>query len=360
MKKILAIVQHRKDRSPGQRFRFEQYMSFLQENGFEIIFSNVLNEKSDKIFYSKGKYFSKFIIIIKSFFKRRKDLKIAKTVNCVYIYREAFMLGTIYFERKISKLKIPIIYDFDDAIWLNDTSNANKKFAWLKNSEKTKKICKLANVVITGNNFLADYARQFNNNVIVIPTTLNLEIYETVKIHSLQDKICIGWTGSETTLKHFNHIIPTLNKIKEKYESKIYFKVIASRFYAETDFEIIFSEWSKESEIEELLEFDIGIMPLPDDEWSKGKCGFKGLQCMALKIPVVMSKVGTNIEIIKNGENGFLVEKEDEWINCLSKLIDSEITRKEIGGKGYETVKNKYSFDVWKSKYLQIFKEISL
>ena len=385
MKKILAIVQHRKDRSPGQRFRFEQYMNYLQENGYEIVFSNIISEKDDKIFYSKGKYFSKFIIIIKSFFHRLKDIKIAKDCDIIFIYREAFMLGTIFFEKKFKKLGKKIIYDFDDAIWHNDTSNANKNFAWLKNTKKTIKICELADLVIVGNQFLADFALNYNKKVKIIPTTLNLNqnsILKGIPINSdshcglepqfpnldvggnvstvQQSKICIGWTGSDTTLKHFYQAIPTLQKLKQKYSDKIYFKVIANKYEKQSEFEVKFAEWNKENETEELLEFDIGIMPLPDNEWSKGKCGFKGLQYISLKIPVVMSAVGVNNEIIKNGKNGFLANNEDDWLNYLSELIESPELRNKIAEEGYKTVENNYSFNAWKDKYLEIFNKFTL
>ena len=353
MKIILVIVHHRPERSPGQRFRFEQYMDFLAQNGYKIIFSNLISEQDDAIYYSKGKYFKKFCLIIKYFFHRLNDLKLAQKSDIVFIYREAFMLGTTFFEKRFAKTKAKIIFDFDDAIWLNDTSDANKRVSWLKNPKKTEKICKLSDLVIAGNQYLANYAQQFNNNVKIIPTTLNLIINNNPK--NPNSKLCIGWTGSDTTLKHFYFAIPLLKKLKEKFGEKIYFKVIANRYEKQSELEVKFSKWTKETEIKDILEFDIGIMPLPDDKWSKGKCGFKGLQCMALKIPVVMSAVGVNCDIIQSGENGYLATSEQEWFDCLSELIVSEELRKKIGEKGFLTVKEKYSFDAWKDRYLELF-----
>lgn len=360
MKKILAIVQHRKGRSPGQRFRFEHFIPILEKNGYEIIFSNIINEKDDFIFYSKGKYFSKLLIVLKSFRHRFRDLRIAKNCDAIFIYREAFMLGTTYFEKRLSKLNVPIIFDFDDSIWLNDTSEGNQNLAWMKKPEKTAEICKLSNLVSVGNQYLADYAKVFNKNVAIIPTTINTEYHTPIKVKAEKKPICIGWTGTTTTLKHYDTAIPVLQRIKEKYGDKVYFKVIVNSVEWTRDLDVKLVKWTKENEIEELCEFDIGIMPLPDDEWSRGKCGFKGIQCMALKIPVIMSPVGVNTEIIENEKNGYLADNPEAWFKYLCLLIDSFELREKIGESARKTIEEKYSVNIWENKVLDLFNKISL
>ncbi|MDD4148662.1 MAG: glycosyltransferase family 4 protein [Bacteroidales bacterium] len=358
MKKILAIVQHRKGRSPGQRFRFEHYIPILESNGYEIIFSNIINEKDDEVFYSKGKYFSKLLIVIKTFRHRLKDIKTAKNCDIVFIYREAFMLGTTYFEKRLSKLDVPLIFDFDDSIWLNDTSEGNQNLAWLKKPQKTAEICKLCDLVMVGNEYLANHAKKYNPNVKIIPTTINTDYHKPKNNKTNSDSICIGWTGTTTTLKHYYTAIPVLKKIKEKYGTKVYFKVIVNSKEWTQELDVKLVNWTKEREIEDLCEFDIGIMPLPDDEWSKGKCGFKGLQCMALGIPVVMSPVGVNTDIIENGVNGYLADKDDIWFDKLCQLIESPELRKTIGDTAKETVEEKYSVNVWEERVLGLFENI--
>ncbi len=355
MKKILAIVQHRKGRSPGQRFRFEHFIPILEANGYEIIFSNIITEKDDKVFYSKGKYFAKLMIVIKSFLQRIKDLNRAKKSDIVFIYREAFMLGTTYFERRMSKLKVPIIFDFDDSIWLNDTSEGNKNLAWLKNPDKVAKICSYSSLVMVGNEYLSNYACKYNNNVKIIPTTIDTNYHKALKDKTEKDKVCIGWTGTTTTLKHYDTAIPVLKRIKDKYKDKVYFKVIVNSTNWTRDIDVKLVQWSKHNEIEELCEFDIGIMPLPDDQWSKGKCGFKGIQCMALKIPVIMSPVGVNVDIIDNEKNGFLANDEEAWFKYLCMLIDSFELRKNIGISACKTIEENYSVKAWSKDVLEIF-----
>jgi glycosyltransferase involved in cell wall biosynthesis len=356
MPKILFIAAHRKDRSPSQRFRFEQYISYLESNSFQCELSNLLSEKDDKIVYSKGKILHKTYILFKTFFKRILDFFKSFNVDVIFIQREAFMLGTPFFERLFKLSGAKIIFDFDDAIWKVDTSTANKNFEWLKSGEKTSSIIKLSNLVIAGNKFLEDYAKKHNQNTFIIPTTIDLGQYQ--KIAQQKDKVVIGWSGSITTIKHFSHILNVLKAVHHKFKNNIDFCVIGDGNYRNDDLNIIGKSWNKEDEIIELSKFDIGIMPLPNDEWAKGKCGLKGLQYMALQIPTIMSPVGVNTEIIQHGENGFLADTEEDWINYLSLLIENPELRKTIGENARKTVEDKYSVEANKHLYLQAIQQV--
>lgn len=355
MPKILFLTVHRPNRSPSQRFRFEQYLPFLKENGFEYLHFFLLNEADDRVMYSKGKILAKLILVLKSIYKLMKLLPKAKAYDFIFIQRECFMLGTSFFEKKLSKLNSKLIFDFDDAIWLLDVSKANKSFAWLKDPNKVAEIISFSDTVVAGNSYLADYARQFNKNVKIIPTTVDTSLYSKKKTKST-DKICIGWTGSITTIKYFEDAVPVLLKLKQKFGDKICFKVIGDPLYNDESLEIKGIGWNQETEIEELSEFDIGIMPQPYNEWTKGKCAFKGLLYMALEIPAVLSPVGVNAELIKDGENGFLAATEDEWIEKLSRLIESKELRLKIGKAGKETVEKAFSVESQKNNYLALFK----
>lgn len=353
--KILFIAAHRLDRSPSQRFRFEQYFTFLEENGFKCQLSFLLSKKQDQAFYKNGNLLHKIYIVINSFFIRMADVLNASDYDIIFIQREAFMTGLTFFERKFYRSKAKMIFDFDDAIWMNDTSEANKKFEWLKNPGKTKELISLSDMVFAGNRYLADYALRFNKRVKIIPTSIDTEKHKRSALKNSKEKICIGWTGSITTIKHLNLAETALLKLKEKYGNKIYFKVIGDSKYINEKLGIKGIPWSLQDEIKELEEIDIGIMPLPNDEWSKGKCGFKGLQYMALEIPAVMSPVGVNTEIIQDGINGFLADREDEWVKKISLLIEDDSLRQKIGKEARKTVIQKYSFDSQKENYLNYF-----
>jgi len=359
-KRILFLVAHRPGRSPGQRFRFEQYLDYLTEHGFDCQISYLIDAKDDQAFYARGRYVRKFWIFLKSLLRRFADLRKLKEFDAVFLYREAFMLGTTFFEKRIFKKGIPMILDFDDSIWLHDVSTGNSNLAWLKKPSKTEEIIALSQLVIVGNQYLADYAQRFGKWVEIIPTTINTEYYkpDNNKISDQNAPICIGWTGSSTTIKHFLLAIPFLKRIREKYGKRVTFRLIADRSCQE-DFEgLEFVRWNKETEIDDLLRVDIGIMPLPDDEWSRGKCGFKGLQYMALAKPAVLSPVGVNVDIVEHGENGFLASNENEWFHLLCELIENPDLRQRIGNAGRDTVVKRFSFESQKQKYLNLFQDV--
>lgn len=358
MRKILYIVPHRLNRSPGQRFRCEHFLTYLSENGYKITYSNIISEKDDKVFYSKGRYFIKFIILLKSIFIRLRDLFRAPMYDIIFIYREALMLGPPVFEWLFSLTGIKIIFDFDDAIWLNDVSEGNRNLKWLKKPSKTKRIIKLSDLVFAGNPYLAGYALKFNKNVQIVPTVIDTEYHKRIAAKKTSESISIGWTGTATTLKHFETILPVLYAIRKKYGDTVHFRIIVNFPYRVEDLGINAQHWKLESEINDLHTIDIGIMPLPDDDWANGKCGFKGLQYMSLEIPSIMSPVGVNTEIIEDGKNGFLAATDDEWIEKLSLLIESPEWRNKLGKAGRQTVIERYSVESQKENYLRYINEL--
>ncbi|HJS54773.1 MAG TPA: glycosyltransferase family 4 protein [Chitinophagaceae bacterium] len=357
MKKVLFVSLHRPDRSPSQRFRFEQYLDYLNENGYQCNFSWLLNAAEDKYFYSRGMVFRKAFIVLGSIWKRLKEISSASKYDIVFVQREAFMLGTSFFERWFAK-RSKLIFDFDDSIWLQNVSAANKMFSFFKNADKTKNIISKANLVFAGNNYLADYAKQFNQHVVIIPTTIDTDLYKPID-QTEKDRICIGWSGSVTTIEHMETKMNALKAIKNIYGDRVYFKIVGDGNYSSKELQTKGLPWKKESELQDMAEFDIGIMPLPDTEWAKGKCGLKGLQYMALGVPTIMSPVGVNSEIIQDGENGFLADSDEEWVNKLSLLIESFELRKKFGNAGRKTVEEKYSIHANSKLYLRYFDQLT-
>lgn len=356
MSDVLFACLHRPDRSPSQRYRFEQYITCLEEQGYKSTISYLLNENDDKVFYASGNYFGKLVIFLKSVLKRLMEVFLKKLPAVVFVQRECFMLGTSFFERRFAR-RSRLVFDFDDSIWLPNVSEANKKLAFLKRPEKTKEIIRAAHLVIAGNEYLASYARQFNPHVVIIPSTIDTERYSKKDIRE-KDHIIIGWSGSFSTIIHFESAMDALIKIKERYDSTVSFMVIGDAAYNNDRLKIVGIPWNAATETEDLQQFDIGIMPLPDDEWTRGKCGMKGLQYMAAGIPTIMSPVGMNNEIIQDGENGFLAGNTEEWVEKLSWLIESVELRKKFSDRGRKTVEEKYSVKANREKYLAAMRRV--
>jgi glycosyltransferase involved in cell wall biosynthesis len=355
---IIFIVPYPLDCAPSQRFRLEQYLEQLQMNGFTYSFHSFYTVSGWRNLYAKGKVLPKLLDLLSGFAKRTIHLVKASKSDLVFLHREAAPIGPPVFEWIIAKvLRKKIIYDFDDAIWLtdrNDESTVQKALRW---RTKVGLICKWSYKVSCGNEYLADYARQFNPFVVVNPTAIDTEHIHNPELHPVSqdsDYITIGWTGSHSTLKYLKSQIPVLQKLEEKYHH-VRFLVIADHNPELPLKRVIFAPWSKESEAQDLLKMNIGIMPLPDDKWTRGKCGFKALQYMAMNIPCVVSPVGVNSGIVEHAISGFHTTTDNEWLNYLEKLINDSELRNTMGAAGRKKVIECYSVTSNSSLFLSLF-----
>ena len=232
-------------------------------------------------------------------------------------------------------------------------------FRMAKWRRKVGTICRWAYKVSCGNEYLCNYASLFNKRVVYNPTTIDTENLHRCLSNPGPDqasnRIRIGWTGSHSTLKYLDEIQPVLHKILQEYPS-VEFVVIADRPPSlDVGPRLKFVPWNSKTEIDDLLQFDIGIMPLPDDQWTKGKCGFKALQYMALELPAVVSHVGVNSRIINHGVNGFLCHSPEEWEIALKKLIEDSNLRKKMGTNRRKTVIENYSVLSNSANFLSLF-----
>ena len=311
----------------------------------------ITTPEEDKTFYMRGNYTKKVLLGLKLALRRITDVIRANDYDIIVIAREAFFTGSTFFERALSRRKGKLIFDFDDSIWLNVISNNNRLFSSLKDGSKTARIIQLSDKVFAGNEFLADYAKKFNDNVVIIPTTIDTDAYQPA-YDTNKKTVTIGWSGSVTTIEHFQFAIPPLRILKDKYKDRIVIKVIGDGNFFEPLLNIRGIPWKSETELDDLREIDIGIMPLPDNEWTWGKCGLKGLQYMALEIPTIMSPVGVNLNIIKDGVNGYLANSTEEWVDKISALIEQPDLRSRIGKEGRKTVVTKYSVKSMQEVYL--------
>ncbi|MEL7145346.1 MAG: glycosyltransferase family 4 protein [Bacteroidota bacterium] len=319
--RILFIVPYVFDLAPGQRFRYEQYLTILKEQGIKYKIVSFLSERTNSILYDEGKKVSKAFGVLGGFVRRFLLMFRLSSYDFIFVFREATPIGPPIFEWMIAKVwRKKIIYDFDDAIWLANTSEQNKIVASVKWHHKVESICRWSYKISAGNQYLADYASQFNDNVVVNPTTIDTEKHHKPTPRSQNSTFTIGWTGTHSTMPYLLPILPILDRLYQRHQFKLL--VISNQH---PDFErdyLEFRKWQKPSEIEDLQRMDIGIMPLTDDQWAKGKCGFKALQYMALRIPALISPVGVNTEIVDDGINGFLCSTEEDWTKAMSKFFE--------------------------------------
>jgi glycosyltransferase involved in cell wall biosynthesis len=354
-KKIAFLCPYPYDTAaPSQRFRFEQYLCYLNEAGFTYKVYPFLDKKTNALLPKRGHLLRKTYGITKGYLLRFSLLPKLLTCDYVFVHREASPLGPPIIEWLVAKVfRKKIIYDYDDAVWKTQADDSNVLVRWIKNPTKVNSIIKWSYKISCGNDYLKNHASAFNKSVVYNPTTIDTRnFYNKMKDQSNQ-RVSIGWSGSHSTLVYIEPLIPLIEKLNKKYDFD--FVIICNKA---PDFQLsslVFVPWNKNTEIEDLLKLNVGLMPLPEEEWTLGKCGLKALQYMALGIPALVSPVGVNSDIVTDGKNGFLCKTEEDWMAHIGFLIENEKARMEYGRNARILVEENYSVHSNKINFINLF-----
>jgi glycosyltransferase involved in cell wall biosynthesis len=354
---VLVLMPYLHDTAPSQRFRIEQWARVLRPLGVNFDFAPFESQELKRVRHAKGHHAQKVRELLRCVYRRmRFVIAIERGWDVIVLHRELLPVGPPILERMLARKGIPIVYDFDDAIFLGDVSEAKRRLRWLRWGGKTGTICRLSAHVIVGNRYLKDYALKYTEHVSVVPATIDTDSYTPKDSIEIRDQPVIGWSGSRSTLKDLRPVEPALNALRRSLNFRL--KVIGSESFSFSGLEVESKNWSARSDIEDLKSFDIGIMPLSDNPWNRGKCGGKALQYMAVGVPTVVSPVGVNSEIVEDGKNGFIARSEQEWVEKLSLLISDEEVRKRFAKEGRRTVEERYSAKVHAPRMLGILERV--
>lgn len=332
----------------SSRYRLYQYIPLLEKKGINVRVYPLINDRAYDVFMGMKKVtpafrpFIRSFLVITAMIKRFFHILKAGSYDAVYIQKD--VLPSLYF-MTLKMLNKNLIFDLDDAIYENHAtvkpslfSLDNLFFKMRKNN--LFKTLRSANAVTVTVPYLAEYVKKFNQNVHVITGPIDCSVYKQTS-EDTSNKTIIGWIGSPVTVKYVQNVLPAFVELQKKH-SDIEFHIVGSKPFAAEDINIKFFDWSEEKEIGLLSRFDIGIMPLTNDKWSKGKGGLKILQYFAMGIPVVCSPVGINEELVNDGINGYHAKSMSEWSEKLTYLAENEPLRKEFGNAGRKTVEEKF------------------
>lgn len=353
--RVLALVPYPPRTTPSQRYRIEQWQPFLERAGITLELSPFATDALMKVLYKPGHLVSKAWRLAAAFTRRSFQLSQLGRYDAVLIHRAACLAGPALLERAISLLGKPVIFDFDDAIYLLHTTSANETFGWLKFPGKTASICRASTHVVVGNSHLADYVRQYNDRVTVIPSSVDTARYHPTTVRRQEGTAVVGWMGSSTSQMHLEAFAPLLRQLQSHLDFEL--RVVSDRHPVLPGVRSVWRPWSAETEIQELSEFDIGIMPMPDDQWTRGKCAMKALLYMAMGIPVICSAVGTNREVIEHGRSGLLAVTDEDWHAQLEELLLDRGERIRLGAAGRETVEQHYSMERCAASFAEVVEQ---
>lgn len=350
--KILVLTRYSK-LGASSRFRFFQYFPFLESNGCELTVKPLLEDNYIKYLYEKtpAPYFE----IVDSYLKRVVMLLRKKDFDLIWLQQEAFPWIPSWIEKILIKSNTPIIVDYDDAFFHRYDLNSSRMIRLIL-GKKIDSVMNYANVVVAGNTYLAERAIKSGcKDVRILPTVVNLNDYQVIE-QSKRENFTIGWIGSPHTAKYLEMIKDPLKVIS--FENKIKIVLVGAGQFSLNGINFERIDWKENFEANEIQKFDVGIMPLIDSPWERGKCGFKLIQYMASLKPVIASPVGVNKEIVINGVNGFLANDNEDWIKYFNILKDNFAMRKKMGFAGRKLVEEKYSLQVAAPRLLNIFNEL--
>ena len=317
------------------RYRIAQYAPGLATLGIDLQICHLLGD--DYLRWRFGGSAPSLSSMLDSGFSRFADLLRQHDYDLILLYCELFPLMPGWMERAL--IHKHYVYDFDDAFYLKYRSG------WIGVANpllgpKFDTLMAGATAVTAGNRVLADYARQHNANTYYLPTVVDTARYLPQTNKRGSEVFTVGWIGSPSTALYLSEIVRPLSELGQ--EGPVRFIVIGGRAPEVPNVSVVEIEWNEQTELDLINSFDVGVMPLPDDDWVRGKCAFKLIQYMACAVPVSASAIGANIDLV-TVECGFLASTPQEWTEALRLLRDQKATRVKFGEAGRIRVVQHYS-----------------
>mgnify|MGYP001194383274 CR=1 FL=1 len=315
-----------------------QFLPWLAREGLEYVVAPLINDNQLQARYQNGAY--PLLGILQAYWRRVCTLMLRYNFDLVWIEKEALPWLPLWLERLLLRGR-PYVLDFDDAIF----HSYDLHFSTLVRNFFGQRIDHLmagARLVIAGNEYLARRARDANAPWIeVLPTVIDLERYKVRPTRIVQpDPLRIVWIGSPSTIHYLSLLQEPLTRLSRQFSVRL--RVIGARIPHMPGVDAEFVPWSEETEVASIQECDIGVMPLLDSPWERGKCGYKLIQYMACGLPVVASPVGVNSQIVHANENGLLANNDKEWVRALDLLLGNATLRQHMGAVGRKKVEDAY------------------
>ena len=354
--RIVVLCPHPLDRAPGQRLKFEQYYASWRAAGYDVDVRPFWSVKAWEHLYERGHWRRKVASVAGGFLRRVGDGRAALRADLVYLFLEAAPLGPPILERLLARRRVPIVYDIDDLVYVPHSSRQNPFMRWLRDHGKVHELMGLADHVVVCTPHLEEVAARYNTNVTRISSTIDLDTYHPRSHRPRTEGVVVGWSGSHSTSPYLHLLDGVLAELQRSDGIRV--KVIGDGAYTIPGTDVEATPWRLDTEVADLSQIDIGVYPLPDEEWVLGKSGLKALQYMALGIPTVAQRVGANLGIIEDGENGLLAGSVEEWAEALRRLVRDPGLRRELGDAGRRTVAARYSVAVTGPVYLGVLDEV--
>lgn len=324
----------------SSRLRSYQYLPYLNSCGFDVTVSALFGDD-----YVTSMYAGKISVtsILKSYLSRVRWLMNVNRFDLVWVEKEMLPWLPAWIELGLFHSGVKLVVDYDDALFHRYDLHRSSAVRFVL-GKKIDAVMRRADLVLVGNDYLGERAKQAGaRRVEWLPTVVDVSRY-TVSSEEAVSPLTIGWIGSPNTARYLKLLVPVLRKLTATYDVRVL--AVGANAEQLNDLPIEVRPWSEESEVAEVQRFDIGIMPLPDEPFERGKCGYKLIQYMACGKPVVASPVGVNTQIVQDGVNGFLAASIAQWEQYLAMLCEDKKLRVSLGNAGRARVESEYSLQI--------------
>lgn len=354
---VTAFTKYDRE-AASTRQRLLQYLPALKAAGISVDYRPLLGEDYVRSLATGGR-FSRTAVAA-AYLRRLKDLAASARGDIIWIYAELFPYLPAAFERLAFISGRPVIYDFDDAFFHTYDSSPRPIVRKLM-AGKLEPLLSGAAACCCGNNYLAAYAKHFCDNSIILPTVVDTTLYaRATRAGSAPGPVTIGWIGSPSTWPYMKQLLPLLADIARKHDVRVRVVGAGPAARSERFEQLDLVDWREETEVEDVQAMDIGVMPLDDDLWARGKSGYKLVQYMACGLPVVASPVGVNSEMIDHGANGYLATGWEEWRSALLRLIGDAALRQRFGAAGRQRVVERYSLQAHAPRFVELIQSLAV
>jgi glycosyltransferase involved in cell wall biosynthesis len=351
----LLVLSRYSRMGASSRLRTFQYRPWLENAGFDVEYASFFDDAYLERLYSGRTSKAE---LLRYYGTRVAQLRCRPEPNLAWIEKEALPWLPWIIERACLPTSIPIVSDYDDAVFHRYDQHRLVPVRWLL-GRKIDRVMQRSELVTAGNSYLADRARRAGApRVEVVPTVVDLSLYQVRSASAENSPVRVGWIGTPNTWEAFGKsLFAQLDETLALHGAR--FRAVGAKLVAETTGLLDIVPWSEETEVSAIQDMDIGVMPLPDTPWTRGKCGYKLIQYMACGLPVVASPVGVNKDIVEHGVNGFLAETDAEWREAIETLLSDADLRRRMGAAGRKKVEDGYSLQVWGPRMAQMLRRVA-
>ncbi|MCB1704389.1 MAG: glycosyltransferase family 4 protein [Halioglobus sp.] len=355
--KVLFLTRYPRA-GASSRYRVYQYLPHLEALGVHCETQSFMDDEMYSCFFAPGAGLRKAWLVLKASVRRLRVLARFRDYDILYLQRELLPFAPPWCERYLKRRGAVLLFDYDDALFINKPSRFNPIATLLRSPGKTLEMFRLADCVVAGNDWLRDTASAHGARAVTLEVAEDTGRIPMHAPHTNERPVTIGWLGSTSTVKYLRLIEPVLRRIAGEYPA-VRFELMGGGDFQMQGVPWVMSTWTLAAELEALSRFDIGLMPLPDEEWARGKSGGKARTYMAAGVVPVCAAIGYNCELVDHARTGYLCCEESDWYTAITSLIGDAGLRQRLAAQAREEVVTRFSPARQAARMRQLFDEVS-